>query len=267
MIVIFINTLHLIIVLLLTIFTQIGGVVYLLCFLISKKIKWFKISKLKTTVLFLIVYLTSTLFIVPKVAPIFGREQIVITQNIKPASFIINILNRNYIVPELNILLNKTALQLNNTGIDIKYLDANFPFIDDFPLWPHLSHNDGKKIDLSFVYEDENGVLINKTKSTTGYGVFEAPMKNEINQTEICKNKGYWFYDFTKYISMGTKNQHLKFSIKGNLLLLNALLAQNKIGKIFIEPHLKQRLKLRHQKIRFQGCKAVRHDDHIHLQL
>jgi len=256
-----------VIVLLLTILTQIGGLVYLLCFSISKKIEFFKVSKFKTTVLFLVVYATFTLLIVPKIAPVFGREQIKITQSIKPASFIINILNRNYVVPELNILLNKTALQLNNTGVEIKYLDANFPFIDGFPLWPHLSHNDGKKIDLSFVYEDENSAMVNKIKSITGYGVFEAPMKNEINQTKICKNEGYWFYDFTKYISLGTKNQHLKFSTKGNLLLLNALLAQNKISKIFIEPHLKQRLKLRHQKIRFHGCKAVRHDDHIHLQL
>jgi len=40
------------------------------------------------------------------------------------------------------------------------------------------------------------------------------------------------------------------------------------IGKIFIEPHLKTRLELVDiDKIRYHGCHAVRHDDHIHVQL
>ena len=39
------------------------------------------------------------------------------------------------------------------------------------------------------------------------------------------------------------------------------------IEKIFIEPHLKERLKLNSEKIRFHGCQAVRHDDHLHVQL
>ncbi|MFT5619364.1 MAG: hypothetical protein ACI85I_002607, partial [Arenicella sp.] len=39
-------------------------------------------------------------------------------------------------------------------------------------------------------------------------------------------------------------------------------------GKVFIEPHLKTRLGLEnYSKIRFHGCQAVRHDDHIHVQL
>ena len=39
------------------------------------------------------------------------------------------------------------------------------------------------------------------------------------------------------------------------------------IGKDFIEPHLAKRLGATTSKIRFQGCKAARHDDHIHVQL
>ena len=40
------------------------------------------------------------------------------------------------------------------------------------------------------------------------------------------------------------------------------------IKKIFIEPHLKQRLGLQKEnKIRFHGCGAVRYDDHKHVQL
>ncbi len=45
------------------------------------------------------------------------------------------------------------------------------------------------------------------------------------------------------------------------------LFAEDKsVRKILIEPHLKSRLKLgQYDKIRFQGCKAARHDDHIHV--
>jgi hypothetical protein len=46
---------------------------------------------------------------------------------------------------------------------------------------------------------------------------------------------------------------------------LRTLTADPRIGKIFIEPHLKQRFAPSEAKIRFQGCRAARHDDHIHL--
>ena len=48
---------------------------------------------------------------------------------------------------------------------------------------------------------------------------------------------------------------------------MNSILKQNEISKIFIEPHLKKRMNLKNPKIRFHGCRAVRHDDHIHLQI
>lgn len=92
------------------------------------------------------------------------------------------LLNRNYVKPKLNDLLSNTAKKLNGTNITIHYLDANFPFINKFPLLPHLSHNNGKKIDISLVYETQNGIITNKQKSVSGYGVFEAPKSNEYDQ-------------------------------------------------------------------------------------
>jgi hypothetical protein len=38
------------------------------------------------------------------------------------------------------------------------------------------------------------------------------------------------------------------------------------IEKILLEPHLKARLGLDSDLIRFQGCGAARHDDHIHVE-
>ena len=177
------------------------------------------------------------------------------------------LLNRNYVRPEMNHLLRQIENTLKNTNIEIHYLDANFPFINRFPLLPHLSHNDGKKIDLSLIYENQKGEISNKQKSNSGYGVFTKPRKNEINQIEKCINSGYFQYDYPKYLTLGEINKNLKFSEKGTKRLIESLLKQKTLGKLFIEPHLKTRLRLNDDRIRYHGCRAVRHDDHIHIQL
>ncbi|WP_240927935.1 hypothetical protein [Cellulophaga sp. Z1A5H] len=212
-------------------------------------------------------YLFSTLFIVPLLAPIFGREKVKNSEKIKPTNYMTVLLNRNYVNPKLNQLLNKTEKELSGTTIEIHYLDANFPFINKFPLLPHLSHNDGKKIDLSLIYETKNGIITNKQKSISGYGLFENPSLNEYNQIEKCLNRGYFQYDYPKYLTLGKINEELIFSEKGTNILIENILKSQNLGKLFIEPHLKIRMGLKDNIIRYHGCKAVRHDDHIHIQL
>jgi len=232
---------------------------------IAEKTKWQ--NRFKPLLTFLIVYGVSTFLLVPVIAPIFGREKVKHTEIIKPTNFLTIILNRNYVRPTLNTLLKNTAEELKGTGITINYLDANFPFIDKFPLLPHLSHNDGKKIDLSLIYETRDGNISNKQKSNSGYGFFEDPRPNEPDQIKKCLDSGYFQYDFPKYLTLGTTNKDLQFSEKGTKGLILAILKRKDLGKIFIEPHLKARLKLADNKVRYHGCRAVRHDDHIHLQL
>ena len=256
---------HLFLFFILTVITQIGGIVYLVFIFLNKKLQLK--SNLKSLLLFIILYLFTSLIIVPFSASFFGREPVLQKHNIKPTNYLTVLLNRNYVQPKLNKLLQKTAKELKNTGIEIRYLDANFPFINKFPLLPHLSHNDGKKIDLSFVYQDKSGKITTNQKSNSGYGVFETPKKNEINQINNCLNKGYWQYSYAKYITFGTINSNLILSKKGTNKLILSFLKQSETQKIFIEPHLKQRLHLTHKKIRYHGCQAVRHDDHIHLQI
>ena len=55
-------------------------------------------------------------------------------------------------------------------------------------------------------------------------------------------------------------------SVRTRYLLQN-LCESKLVEKIFIEPHLKKRMNLEYDKIRFQGCYAARHDDHIHIQI
>jgi len=134
-------------------------------------------------------------------------------------------------------------------------------------LLPHLSHNDGKKIDISLIYEKENGAISEKQKSVSGYGVFVNSKANEFNQIKTCLEKGFFQYDYPKYITFGEINKNLVFSEKGTKRLINSILKNKNVGKIFIEPHLKKRMNLSNSRIRYHGCRAVRHDDHIHLQL
>jgi len=249
----------------LTIITQVGGVVYLISLTIKRI--WKINFKFSSFLLFLSLYLIITILIVPFTAPFFGREKVKNSEKIKPSTYMTVLLNRNYVTPKLNDLLTKTAKRLQGTKIRINYLDANFPFINKFPLLPHLSHNDGKKIDLSFIYEDSAGQISNKQKSISGYGVFEAPRSNELNQIARCLQSGYWQYDYPKYLTFGMINEDLLFSKKGTKKLIKLLLTNSDLGKIFIEPHLKKRLGLKDSRLRYHGCKAVRHDDHIHMQL
>lgn len=249
----------------LTVVTQIGGIIYLLSLMISKK--WNKNLKFKTLIIFISLYLFSTFLIVPFISPIFGREKVKHSEKIKPTNYITVLLNRNYVKPKLNELLSKTEKKLNGTGIEIHYLDANFPFIDKFPLLPHLSHNDGEKMDISLIYETKDGIITNKQKSISGYGVFENPKPNEYNQIEKCLQNGYFQYDYPKYLTFGKINNELVFSEKGTKKLIEKIVENKNLGKLFIEPHLKNRMKLKNNKIKYHGCGAVRHDDHIHIQL
>jgi len=218
---------------------------------------------------FLGLYLLSTFILVPLLAPYFGREKIKTNEHIKVHMFLSQLSNRNYVVPKMNDVLDKVSfnLQKSHPDVVIHCLDANFPFWDGFPLLPHLSHNDGKKLDISLVYKDETGKTVNRKPSRSGYGVFEEPRQSEYNQIAVCLDKGYWQYDYPKYVTLGTPHKDLSMSLNATRNLVSQILKREEISKVFIEPHLRSRMNLTHPKLRYHGCKAVRHDDHIHFQL
>jgi hypothetical protein len=80
---------------LLTAISQIGGVVYLISLWISNKIN--VKFRLKRLLVFFVLYVLTTFLIIPQIAPLTGREKIIKTSNLKPASILTNILNRNYV--------------------------------------------------------------------------------------------------------------------------------------------------------------------------
>ena len=191
---------HVFIITLLTVVTQVGGLIWIVTLLISHKLKK------KKRIVFPLLYLVFNLIIVPPIASYFGREQLpLLNQNLKSINWFYPLAFRNYVVPKLKQGLIKTSENLTSSNISITYLDANFPFIEGYPLLPHLSHNDGKKIDIAFMYIDELGKQSDKKPSTSGYGAFENSEKNYTSK--ICIEKGNWHYNFTKYLTFGINNK------------------------------------------------------------
>lgn len=263
---------------LLTVLTQVGGVVYLFYQLIKvfiKKKRTNKLSSIARTAIFIGLYLITTFFFIPPIAKQFGRVPLPYfatqTSNIKPLKSFTYLLNRHYVKPKLLATTTNiaNALKREYPESQVVYLDANFPFWNGFPLLPHLSHNDGKKLDLAFIYKDaKTQKTTNSSPSFIGYGVFEGPRKRELNQPNNCRKKGYWQYGFLGYLTPQWNKEKMVIDEVSNKKLLQLLAEHKAIGKVFIEPHLKTRWGLKsYNKIRYHGCHAVRHDDHIHIQL
>lgn len=150
-------------------------------------------------------------------------------------------------------------------------LDASFPFLDGFPLLPHLSHNDGNKLDLTLYYGDPStGEYIRgKTRSPIGYWGFERPERGAelpcAGRHDIVTGRWDmgWFQIFNSVVVLdGSRTR----------AALEWLTAQDEgrkagVTKVFIEPHLANSLGVKADILRFQGCRAARHDDHIHFQV
>jgi len=206
---------HLLLILLLTIVTQVGGLIWIVTLLLCKYKNW------KKRYTYLILYLVCNFLVVPPLAKHFGREQLpILNKNLKPRNFCYPLLFRNYVTPELkNILINSSEV-LKKDNIKITYLDANFPFYNGFPLLPHRSHNDGKKIDISFIYKTKNGQITDKKPSLSGYGIY---VQDKNMTTNNCIEKGYWQYNFPRYLSFGKVN-NLEFDAESTKKVIRTFL-------------------------------------------
>jgi hypothetical protein len=258
----------------LTVLTQVGGVILLLCiwvaFLLRKRFKWIY-KPLPIMLSFPVVYLMFTLAIIPLLAPLGGRVALpCFGDRLSPLTIGTCICNRHYVTPQLKAVVEDAAKEMSvkYNGSKLYYLDANFPFINGFPLLPHLSHNDGKKLDLAFFYKDAaTNAPTDGTPSPIGYGVYAGPVGDEIITAKQCAGDN-WYYGIMEHIVPQDKADKMVLDEKRTKALMVIFGKDNRVEKMFIEPHLKERLGLMgYAKIRFQGCHSVRHDDHVHIQL
>lgn len=241
---------HAVIVLVLTIVTQLGGLAWLAS-------RFFR----RRFVAFLVFYAVLSVAAI-WVAPMFGRVPLACGANAPMSvhSWLFCLTNRNYVTPDLRDVLNDLSQSLDKAypGIRTRVLDASFPFLNGFPLLPHLSHDDGEKADLAFYYRNETGYLPGRARSPIGYFAFEeGPTACRENHLTLR-----WDLDFLQpFLSdLELETQRMGYAV-------NWLARDRRVGKVFIEPHLKRSLGISNSKVRFQGCRAARHDDHIHFQL
>jgi len=97
---------HLIVIGLLTVITQIGGVLWLFMWPIVKWLRphWRRWQRL---IAFSSVYLFFSLVLVPLIAPIFGRLPLPIWGNIAPQTYFTVLANRHYVRPTVFVALQK----------------------------------------------------------------------------------------------------------------------------------------------------------------
>jgi hypothetical protein len=171
------------------------------------------------------------------------------------------ILLRNYVTPELGDVARDLANEMERQfpGTQTATLDGGFPFFEAFPLLPHLSHDDGEKLDLALYWADSDGAYLpGKSKSVIGYwGFADGPTECPAQLLDLR-------WDMTWLQGLLPER---KLDEARTRAALRWLANDARVQKILIEPHLADRLGINHPKVRFQGCKAARHDDHIHIQL
>jgi len=235
---------------LLTVLTQVGGLAWLAAL-------WFR----RRLVVFALIY-ASLSFGALALAPVFGRVALPCTgdQPLQMHNWGYCALNRQYVTPALAQVLHDTAAQMEAAypGTITQVLDANFPFLTGFPLLPHLSHHDGRKADLAFYYTKDGRYAPGVTRSPIGYFAFEQGPSDCPNRWPTLR------WDFQALQTLWPDRPLEPVRTRA---VIEVLTRQPEVAKIFVEPHLKDRLGLASDKIRFQGCRAARHDDHIHLQL
>lgn len=255
----------------LTLLTEIGGLA-LVATLLARRIQCGGRRLAAGSALFVATYAALTFWAVPLTAPLFGRVALPCAAGdgapVGALNLVSCVLNRRYVEPELRELALALGrdLQRRDPSLQLLYLDAGFPFLDWFPMMPHLSHRSGESLDLAFFYRDPDGSRASPP-SLIGYWAFEQPRQDE---PQSCADKVWWLtlrWDMNWLQRLWPKRQLDEANTR---MMLDWLAKHGRdygLRKVLIEPHLIRRFNLEDPIFRFQGCRAARHDDHVHLQL
>ncbi len=256
---------HAFIVVALTLLTQIGGVAYVIALLATRRWRRAQLSRWRRatylTVATVFFYTIASIAIVPPLAGLLGRERVPCSS----ATLAGCALSRTYLKPKTLALI--AALDHGMTSrfprSNVTILEGSFPFFDGFPLPPHLSHHDGRKVDLAFFYRDANGQPIaSGSPSPIGYFHFQQPRAGE---REPCAGRITPLRWNLAWLQ--PKEPAWVLDEERTRAMILWLKARPEVTRIFIEPHLAGRLGVNGGKVRFQGCQAARHDDHLHVEI
>lgn len=259
--------------LLLTALTQVGGLAMILGWLVTRLLPVFWRGFSMVTLATVAIYGVMTVVLVPPLAKVGGREPLPCSASegapYRAATPLLCILNRTYVRPPVKAVLAGLSLSLAKEfpGTETIFLDGNFPFFNGFPLLPHLSHQDGRKLDIAFFYQDAAGRYEpGRLRSPIGYWAFEGPKGDEI---ESCPDsRGLTLrWDMVAIQSWFPPLALEPNRTRAALAWLSGRGVGLGVEKVFVEPHLATRLGVTAPAIGFQGCRAARHDDHIHFQI
>lgn len=181
--------------------------------------------------------------------------------DLQPGSFwIYCVLGRNYVREGGVEVLREAQARVETAHgrSPLIWTDASGPWPGT--LWPHRSHGSGHQIDVALYYEGHDGRLKRNPTGFAGYFAYEPTGPEE---APAC-TPGSRPLDFGD----PPTDRTWRWDAARNATLVTALLEDARVRRIFLEPHLVERLGLSgHPKIGFAGCRAARHDDHIHIDL
>jgi hypothetical protein len=248
---------HTLIVSLLSLLTQIGGVAYLAA--LPATWRWRRVSRWRHTAYLatatVVIYAVASIAIVPPLAAQFGRVRIPCATS----TWVGCVLNRTYARPQLAELIDMLNMRLAHDypGSRVTVLDAGFPFFDGFPLPPHLSHHDGRKVDLAYFYRDARPIA-RGSPSPVGYFHYQQPRAGDHEPCVGRITPLRWDFAWLQ-----PKEPAWVLDEERARAMVLWLKGRPEVTRILIEPHLAQRLGVSGGKVRFQGCFAARHDDHL----
>ena len=261
-------------IILLTALTQIGGAVLIAALIAARFVPRTDRRTAAAVAFFVVFYAGASLWVLPPLASLSGRQPLACSVSedapVRPHGLLYCVLNRHYASPRVADMLTRLADDLSRSfpGIQVVYLDAGFPLFEGFPLPPHLSHDDGRKVDLALLYRaDGEPPSATITPSPIGYWGFEQPRAGD---PAPCAGRSTlltlrWDMDWLQGLW-----PERTLDVSANRAMIRWLSGNGRrhgVEKVLLEPHLQRRLGVAGPMVRFQGCRAARHDDHVHVQI
>jgi hypothetical protein len=261
----------------LTALTQIGGIVFVVSVLLVSWLlgsrDWNLLFRWIAHLLgFAMIYTAVTVAAVPPLAREFGRHPLPCLPSAKRSYGALHpaycLLNRHYVSARAHRMLSALAKAMNRVspGTTVAYLDAGFPFLDGFPMFPHVLHDDGRSVDLAFFYTNSRGVYRRGlARSAIGYWAFEQPRHGE---TRSCRQD----IGFGLRRNLGFLQRYwrpLRLDRARTKAMTEWLVREGPkygVERVYLEPHLVNRFAIASPLLKFQGCHAERHDDHIQVR-
>jgi hypothetical protein len=167
--------------------------------------------------------------------------------------------NRNWVTPRAQAAMRDVAAAVARAhpGSAVIYTEASWPS-GERPMPPHLSHGDGRQVDIALFYETNAGEPLRRPPTPSGYFAFEPRRPGDPDPCPGADRPGP--------DDDPPARRNWRLDEARTRTLIRALLDDRRVRRLLLEPHLKQRLGFGHEdRIRFPGCNTARHDDHVHV--